>query len=143
MRDKSFQPNRTEGILSGYSNDYSKCYVMYIPTLNVFLTTDKVEFIKNGEINELRKKELLYNINTDVPVRNTRSDINDYRYLINTLHYDWDDQQIFKTTKVITENDNIVAYRRAVNKSGKMIGRTDDQFISLISNNIQKLIKEN
>ena len=91
FRDKSFQPNRTEGILVGYSNDYSKCYVMYIPTLNVFLTTDKVEYIENGEINELRKIELLYNINPDVPARNTTSDINDYRYLINTLHYDWDD----------------------------------------------------
>ena len=125
LRDKSFQPIRSEGILVGYSDDHSKCYIMYIPQLNVFLTTDKVEFYENGEVNELRKKELLHNINVEVPVVNTSADIDDYRYLVNTLHYDWDDQQIFKTTKITTEKDNIVAYRRAVNKSGKMIGRTD------------------
>ena len=101
---------------------------MYIPSLNVFTTTDKVEFIENSEANELRKKELINNINVDVPVSNTKANIEDYKYLINTLHYDWDDCQLFKTTKITIENDNIVAYRRAINKSGKTIGRTDGPF---------------
>ena len=101
---------------------------MFIPSLNVFTTTDKVEFIENGEANELSKKEFINNINVDVPVSNTKANIKYYNYLINTLHYNWDDCQLFKTTKITIENDNIVAYRRAINKSGKTIGRTDGPF---------------
>ena len=128
LRDKSFNPTRMEGILVGYSDDHTRCYKMYIPNLNTFTITDKVEFIENGESSELRKKELVHNINVEVPVINTKADIKDYEYLINTLHYDWDDKQMFKTTKITIENDNIVAYRKAVNKTGKAIGRTDGPF---------------
>ena len=67
-----------ERILVGYSDEHAICYTMYILSLNIFTTTDKVEFIENGESNELRKKELLHSINVEVPVINTKTDIKDY-----------------------------------------------------------------
>ena len=87
---------------------------MYILKLNEFIATDKVEFIEIGEGIDLRKAKLPINTNVNVLASNTSSNINDYQYLLNTLHYEWDDQRMFETTKITIENKNIVTYRKTV-----------------------------
>ena len=126
LRNKSHAPIRSEGVLVGYSEDHSRCYILYVPSLNVFLTTDKVEFFEHGEINEIRKSELLNKVNENTPAAAKSGNLEDYKYLINTLHHDWDDQQLFKTTKVVVDKNNIiVAFRKACQANGKTIGATD------------------
>ena len=128
LRVKDNSPIREEGILLGYAPGHARNYIMYIPTLNQYIVTDKVEFYENDENKnvELRKLELLRGVATEVPVQDVSRDPDEYKYLIGTLHFDSDDHKIYKIKRVVVENEFIVGYRQAVTRSGRGRGAEDD-----------------
>ena len=128
LRIKDNSPIREEGILLGYAPGHARNYIMYIPTLNQYIVTDKVEFYENDEDKnvELRKLELLRGVATEVPVQDVSRDPDEYKYLIGTLHFDSDDHKIYKIKRIVVENEFIVGYRQAVTRSGRARGAEDD-----------------
>ena len=67
-----------------------------------------------------------------VDTNDVSSDVNEYKYLIGTIHLDPDDGEYYKVTDVIeetydeTEGPLIVAYRRHVSKTGKYLKKTTE-----------------
>ena len=67
-----------------------------------------------------------------VDTNDVSGDVNEYKYLIGTIHLDPDDGEYYKVTDVIeetydeTEGPLIVAYRRHVSKTGKYLKKTTE-----------------
>ena len=59
-------------------------------------------------------------------------DVNEYQYLVGTVHRDKDDLALYKTVSVVAETFEedegpvIVAYRRQVDDKGKLLPKTED-----------------
>ena len=76
-------------------------------------------------------------------------DVNDYKYLIGTLHRDEDyELELFRTTDVLVETFDetdgpvIVAYRRRVTATGKLLPKTeDDEYPIHISDIVQMTVE--
>ena len=111
-----------EGILIGYGPRHILSYKIYVPSLNILLITNDCvfqEYDENGE-----PYEQLQNNNIPVTVDPIPRDINDYKYLIGTLHWDQGDHLLYITKKVATdENNNIIAIRKCIGKNNKEIGK--------------------
>ena len=74
---------------------------------------------------ERRKQQVVSEI--PVPDVHLRYTAHQFRYLVNTRHYDDEDGGEWETMRVVPEGDNIVVYRRQVIGKGTKLGRNEDE----------------
>eukprot|EP01038_Epipyxis_sp_PR26KG_P014695 gene14695-19743_t len=126
IKRKNFGPRAEQGIFVGKDKSSYPGYIIYRPTKRDFVTTRHV----------LIDHRMLYDPNIDditgVETLDIKEgDINDYKYLIGTVHHDDEDHLLYRTVSVVIERFSsgdsfIVGYRKLVLPNGQLSTHSDN-----------------
>jgi len=120
IKYKDFKAKSVPGIFVGMiQNDLQYQYEIYLPSKNEFITSGDVIFCEH--VGRAEPERLLPPISL-IPDNFESLDVNDYQYLVDTIHMDNEEGILYKVTKVYAHKGLAVADRVIYNdndNSGK------------------------